>query len=80
MKNVIEKLKKFSTQIDLKNRFDFNFDINDNIFSSEETEQLLTDKNPFDQNVRLKWILSQKYKTSAEQNFIDFWIVNNWGN
>lgn len=40
MKNVIEKLKKFSTQIDLKNRFDFNFDINDNIFSSEETEQL----------------------------------------
>lgn len=53
-KNVIEKLKKFSTQIDLKNRFDFNFDINDNIFSSEETEQLLTDKNPFDQKCKIK--------------------------
>ena len=79
MKNVIEKLKEFSKQIDLKERFDFNFDINDKIFSSIETEQLSTDKNPFAQNVRLKWILSEKYRTGAEQNFIDFWIVNNWG-
>ena len=79
MKNVIEKLKEFSNEINLKERFDFNFDINDKIFSSKETEQLLTDKNPFDQNVRLKWILSEKYKTNKEQNFIDFWIVNNWG-
>ena len=79
MKNVIEKLKEFSNQIDLKERFDFNFDITDKIFSSKETKQLSTDKNPFDQNVRLKWILSEKYKVNSEQNFIDFWIVNNWG-
>ena len=79
MKNVIEKLKNFSNQIDLKERFDFNFDINDEIFSSKETEKLSTDNNPFEQNVRLKWILSEKYKTNTEQNFIDFWIVNNWG-
>ncbi|MBT5529428.1 MAG: hypothetical protein HOK35_09740 [Cytophagia bacterium] len=79
MKNVIEKLKEFSKQIDLKERFDFNFDITDNIFSSIESEQLSANKNPFDQNVRLKWILSEKYKTNAEQNYIDFWIVNNWG-
>jgi|TARA_B110000240_G_scaffold188167_1_gene226654 hypothetical protein len=79
MKNVIEKLRNFSNGIDLKERFDFNFDITDEIFSSKETEQLSTDKNPFDQNVRLKWILSEKYKTNTEQNFIDFWIVNNWG-
>lgn len=79
MKNVIEKLKEFSRQIDLKERFDFNFDITDKIFSSKETEQLSTDKNSFDQNVRLKWILSGKYKTNTEQNFIDFWIVNKWG-
>ena len=79
MKNVIEKLKNFSNQIDLKERFDLNFDINDKIFSSKETEKLSTDNNPFEQNVRLKWILSEKYKTNTEQNFIDFWIVNNWG-
>jgi hypothetical protein len=29
--------------------------------------------------VRLKWILSEKYKNNTEQNFIDFWIINNWG-
>ena len=79
MKNVIEKLKEFSKQIDLKERFDFNFDISDKIFSSKEIEQLSTDENPFEQNVRLKWILSEKYKVNSEQNFIDFWIVNNWG-
>ena len=79
MKNVLEKLKDFSNQIDLKERFDLNFDINDKIFSSKETEKLSTDNNPFEQNVRLKWILSEKYKTNTEQNFIDFWIVNNWG-
>ena len=79
MKNVTEKLKDFSNEIDLKERFDFNFEITDEIFGSKETEQLSTDKNPFDQNVRLKWILSEKYKTNTEQNFIDFWIVNNWG-
>jgi len=79
MKNVIEKLKEFSKQIDLKKRFDFNFDISNKIFSSSETKQLSTDKNSFDQNVRLKWILSEKYKTSTEQNVIDFWVVNNWG-
>ena len=79
MKNVIEKLRDFSNGIDLKERFDFNFDINDEIFSSKETEKLSTDNNPFEQNVRLKWILSEKYKTNTEQNFIDFWIVNNWG-
>lgn len=79
MKNVIEKLKKFSEQIDLKERFDFNFDITDKIFSSNESKQLSDEKNSFEQNVRLKWILSEKYKTSAEQNDLDFWIVNNWG-
>jgi len=79
MKNVIEKLKEFSKQIDLKKRFDFNFDISNKIFSSSETKQLSTDKNSLDQNVRLKWILSEKYKTSTEQNVIDFWVVNNWG-
>lgn len=79
VKNVIDKLKEYSKQIDLKERFDFNFDIDDNIFSSNETERLSTDKNSFDQNVRLKWILSKKYKTNKEQKYLDFWIVNNWG-
>ena len=79
MQNVIETLKYYSRKIDLKKRFDFNFDISDKIFNSLETEQLKNDKNPFNQNVRLKWILSEKYKNNSEQNFIDFWVINNWG-
>ena len=79
MKNVIDKLKEYSNQIDLKKRFNFNFDISDKIFTSEETEELLGDKSRFEQNVRLKWILRKKYESNIDQNFIDFWIVNNWG-
>ncbi|MCC1485633.1 hypothetical protein [Winogradskyella immobilis] len=79
MQNVIRKLKEFSTQIDLKKRFDFNFDVSDKIFSSAENKRLKTHNNPFDQNVELKWILSEKYQSNSEQNFIDFWIINVWG-
>ena len=79
MKNVIERLKKYGNQIDLRERFDYNFDISDPLFSPIETEKLSTDENPFDQNTRLKWIISQKYKTHSEPNSIDFWIINNWG-
>ena len=79
MQNTIEKLKEFSNQIDLKERFDFNFDVSDKIFSSAENERLKAHMNPFDQNVELKWILSEKYQSNSEQNFIDFWIINVWG-
>jgi hypothetical protein len=79
MHNVIKKLKEYGNQIDLKKRFDFNFDPSDKIFSTEETKLLKTHQNPFEQNVELKWILSQKYQTNSEQNFIDFWIINVWG-
>jgi len=79
MKKVIEKLQEYSTQIDLKERFDYNFNASDEIFNSKETNKLLAHKNPFEQNVELKWILSEKYKENKKQNFIDFWIINIWG-
>ncbi|MCB0703039.1 MAG: hypothetical protein R2863_08005 [Candidatus Kapaibacterium sp.] len=61
MKNVIEKLKEYSNQIDLSNRFDFIVDPSDSIFTESETQSLLSEKTLFDQNVRLKWILKEKY-------------------
>lgn len=54
MKNVIEKLKEYSNQIDLSNRFDFIVDPSDSIFTESETQSLLSEKTLFDQNVRLK--------------------------
>jgi len=79
MKNVIEKLKKYKSQIDLTNRFDYNFNILDTIFDSSETEILSNQKNPFDQNVRLKWILRDKYTKTSNSTKLDFWIINDWG-
>lgn len=79
MQNVIKKLKEYSNQIDLKERFDYNFDDSDKIFSSSDTNRLKTYKNPFEQNIELKWILNEKYKTNLDHNFIDFWIINIWG-
>ncbi len=32
-----------------------------------------------EQNIRLKWILNDKYKNTSEQSLIDFWIINDWG-
>lgn len=79
MKNVIEKLKEYSNQIDLSNRFDFIVNPSDSIFTDSETESLLSEKTLFDQNVRLKWILKEKYEKTTDSDSLDFWIINNWG-
>ena len=79
MKNVIEKLKKYSAQIDLRKRFNYNFDVLETLFNPLERNELLNCNNPFDKNVKLKWILSEKYKYYQKSTTIDFWIINNWG-
>ena len=61
MQQVIDKLKIYANKIDLNNRFDYNFDISDFIFNPTEIEFLSSEKNPFDQNVQLKWILKKKF-------------------
>lgn len=79
MKKVIEKLKLYSSQIDLKERFEDSFDISNSIFNSDETQRLSNEKNPFYQNVKLKWILKEKYEKIADSTSLDFWIINDWG-
>ncbi len=51
MQNVIKKLKEYSNQIDLKERFNYNFDNSDKIFSSSDTNRLKKYKNPFEQKI-----------------------------
>lgn len=79
MNNVIEKLKAYASQIDLGERYIYNFDSSDAIFNFSEIERLTKGKNPFDQNVSLKWILKNKYEKTEESTPLDFWIINNWG-
>ena len=79
MKKVIERLVKFSNEIELKERFDYNFELSDTFFDQLEINELTEGKNAFDQNVKLKWILKEKYKSVSNSTEIDFWIINNWG-
>lgn len=79
MKKVIERLKEFSSQIELKSRFDYNFGITDTFFNPNEIFDLTNFNNAFDQNVKLKWILKEKYISTFNSTEIDFWIINSWG-
>ncbi|MFT6148931.1 MAG: hypothetical protein ACJAUH_001617, partial [Saprospiraceae bacterium] len=40
MENLIKKLKEFSTRVDLKERFDFMFNFDTDLFNIKEKEQL----------------------------------------
>ena len=62
MREVIQKLKEYGNQIDLKSRFAYGFDIYDELFEHSESKTLSNEINPYDQNVKLKWILNKKYK------------------
>mgnify|MGYP001430979987 CR=1 FL=1 len=79
MRKVIQKLKEYGNQINLKSRFAYGFDISDELFEHSESKTLSNEINPYDQNVKLKWILNKKYKKTPISNSIDFWIINNWG-
>ena len=79
MKRTIEKLKSFNKQIDLRTRFNINFDVDDPFFTSSEVNQLKPFQNGFDLNIKLKQVLSEKYKENVDQNLIDYWIINVWG-
>lgn len=79
MENVIEKLKEYSKQIDLVKRFNYTINSSDSFFTPQETKKLNSYKNSYEQNIKLKWLLFDKYKQSVNQTSIDFWIINNWG-
>lgn len=79
MENVIEKLKEYSKQIDLEKRFSYTLNTSDSFFTVHETKKLNSYKNSYEQNIKLKWLLCDKYKQSVNQTSIDFWVINNWG-
>jgi hypothetical protein len=52
MENVIQRLKEYVEEVDLTARFDYSFEISQAIFSDSERNLLLSDSNPFQQNIR----------------------------
>ena len=79
MRNVIEKLKEYSEKINLNERFNYSLNTSDTFFSVIENKELNSEKNIYHQNIKLKWLLCNKYKESDNHTNIDFWIINNWG-
>ena len=79
MNNVIEKLKQYSKQINLEDRFDYTLNSSDAFFTTIEKDDLESNDTPYHQNTKLKWIISEKYKSTFDQNALDFWIINTWG-
>jgi hypothetical protein len=79
MENVIQRLKEYVEEVDLTARFDYSFEISQAIFSDSERNLLLSDSNPFQQNIRLKWLLKDKYQKNSDDTMLDFWIINQWG-
>jgi len=79
MKNVIDRLVKYSKEIKLDEEYDYEFEISEAIFEPSEMEELEKIENLFERNVSLKKLLKEKYKTSSDTTKIDFWIINKWG-
>ena len=79
MKNVIERLIKFSKEIKLNDRFNYTFELSNTFFNQSEINELIKSKNAYEQNVNLKWILKEKYISASDLTEIDFWIINTWG-
>ena len=50
MDNVIKKLKEYKTEIDLKNRFNYDFIVSANIFNSHEIDELSKTANLYEKN------------------------------
>ncbi|WP_281226324.1 hypothetical protein [Flavobacterium aquiphilum] len=79
MTSLIDTLKKYKQSVDLENRFDYNFDIDTNIFSDQEKNELFKNENIFSRNIRLKELIKTKTKGSYKLTDLNFWIINKWG-
>ena len=79
MTTFIERLTEFGQTIKLEDRFNFDFEIDSNIFTDNEKNSLLEEQNIFRRNVRLKELIKNKANNSYELTNLNFWIINNWG-
>jgi len=79
MRHIVKKLKEYKSKIELRDRFTYEFKLSDKIFSKKDIVFLNQSKNQYDRNVKLKWLLNEKYQTSSDSTNIDFWIINKWG-
>lgn len=81
MTTLIEKLRLLKQNIDLEERYVYNFNLNLNIplFTDEEKTNLTNEQNIFRRNIILKELFKQKANGSYGETDLNFWIINEWG-
>lgn len=79
MKNVIKKLKEFNATIDLSKDFNYKFDIDERVFDPNEIKELKAINNLYQRNVKLKWLIHDKYKKNSATKITEYWIIKEWG-
>ncbi len=78
MEKVLDRLKYYAEQVDIKERYLFSFETDDEVLTPDEQAKLDAINNLYDKNVKLKWILNRKYEEGYGIE-LDFWIINKWG-
>lgn len=76
---LVDKLKKYKTNVELDKRFTYDFDINTSSFSDTEKNELNNEPNTFKRNIKLKELIEVKANGSYDLTDLNFWIVNDWG-
>jgi len=79
MHNIIDKIKSYSEQINLEERFNYEFKIDVSVLDSHIIEKLSNTDSAFKKNVILKDLLKYQYQKDIDNTRLDFWIINSWG-
>jgi len=79
MDNVINRIIDYSKKINLEERFDYKFNLDESIFDQSTIKSINDIPSNFQKNVHLKKLLQQQYHNHSENTPLDFWIINQWG-
>ena len=81
MDNVLEQLRKLSQEINLSNRFEWDFN-GDFLNSIPQVGPFINNTNfhnLFERNEALKFKLTEYFQNNNASDDLNFWIINQWG-
>lgn len=79
MENVINAVRKYNEEIDLKQRFDYKFKMNTSVIEASITDSIDRTDCGYEKNIILKESLKLQYQSNSDNTQLDFWIINDWG-
>lgn len=79
MENVINAVRRYSEEIDLKQRFNYKFKMDTSIIKASIIDSVNKTDCDFEKNIILKESLKTQYQSNSDNTQLDFWIINDWG-